>query len=101
RLASLGYVGATAAPVVRADAPRPADMTRLLDVLDTPSGLFVRGEYARAIPLLERILAEDPGNLDAALRLATAHSALGHDAAALAAFDRARRIPPPPPAARA
>ena len=34
-----------------------------------------------SIPLLERIRAEDPGNLDAALRLATAHSALGHERA--------------------
>ena len=30
RLASLGYVGATAAPIVRKDAPRPADMMPVL-----------------------------------------------------------------------
>ena len=47
-------------PVVRKDAPRPVDMVRLFDVLDEASGLFVREEYAKAIPLLEKILAEDP-----------------------------------------
>jgi choline-sulfatase len=94
KLASLGYVSAGAAPVVRKDAPRPADMARLFDVLDQASGLFVREEYARVIPLLERILAEDPYNLDAALRLASAHSSLGHETQALAAFEKAGQLAP-------
>jgi arylsulfatase A-like enzyme/Tfp pilus assembly protein PilF len=94
RLASLGYVGTAAAPPVRKDAPRPADMTALFDVLERASFLFVEGEYGAAVPLFERILARDPGNLDAALRLATAHSSLGHEARAEAAFERARRIAP-------
>jgi tetratricopeptide (TPR) repeat protein len=94
QLASLGYVGAGSVPVVRQDAPRPADMAPLFEAMEKASFLFVRGQYAQAIPLLERIQARDPGNLDAALRLATAHSSLGHDAAALAAFERARAIAP-------
>jgi len=94
KLASLGYVSAGTAPVVRKDAPRPADMTRLFDLLDKASFLFVREEYARVVPLLERIATEDPGNLDAALRLATAHSMLGHDRRALAEFARAGEIAP-------
>jgi Tfp pilus assembly protein PilF len=69
-------------------------MTRLFDVIDRASGLFVREEYAAALPLLARILREDPGNLDAALRLATAHSSLGHGTAAEAAFERARTLAP-------
>jgi tetratricopeptide (TPR) repeat protein len=69
-------------------------MTRLFDTIDKASGLFVREEYARAVPLLERIRAEDPGNLDAALRLATAHSMLGQDARALREFERAGAIAP-------
>jgi len=69
-------------------------MTRLFDVIDKASGLFVREEYARVIPLLEKIQAADSGNLDASLRLATAHSALGHEAQALAAFERAGAIAP-------
>jgi hypothetical protein len=47
RLASLGYISATAAPVVRSDAPRPADMTRLIAVIERASGLFVQEKYAR------------------------------------------------------
>lgn len=100
QLASLGYVAAGAAPVVRPDAPRPDDMAHLFELLERASGLFVREEYAQVIPLLERILGEDPGNLDAALRLATAHSSLRHEAQALAAFERARRIAPDSPDVR-
>ena len=94
KLASLGYVASTVRPVVRADAPRPASMAPLFDVLDEAAALFVREQYAEAIPLLERILATDTHNLDAALRLATAHSSLGHDRAAEAAFRRAAQIAP-------
>jgi arylsulfatase A-like enzyme/Tfp pilus assembly protein PilF len=94
QLASLGYVSGGAAPVVRADAPRPADMTALFDDLEKASALFVGQRYAAAIPLLRRIRARDPGNLDAALRLATAHSARGQDAEAEAAFDAAAELAP-------
>jgi tetratricopeptide (TPR) repeat protein len=94
KLASLGYVSAGAAPVIRKDAPRPADMVRLFEVIEKASGLFVGEEYAKAIPLLERILSEDGHNLDAALRLATAHSALGHERLALRMFETARGIAP-------
>ena len=94
KLASLGYVSSGSKPVVRPDAPRPADMASLFPILDEAAALFVRGEYAKDIPLLEQILARDPHNLDSALRLATAHSQLGHDAAAVAAFKRAESIAP-------
>ena len=94
KLASLGYISAGAAPVIRKNAPRPIDMARLFDVMEMASGLFVREEYAKAIPLLEKILAEDAFNLDAVLRLATAHSALGHDAQAMKMFERAKNLAP-------
>ncbi|MEA2572102.1 MAG: choline-sulfatase [Acidobacteriota bacterium] len=97
KLASLGYVSSDVKPIIRADAPRPADMTALFPILDKASGLFVREQYAEAIPLLEQILARDPHNLDAALRLATAHSALGHDAEATAGYRRAQSIAPDSP----
>jgi choline-sulfatase len=100
RLASLGYVGATTAPVIRKDAPRPADMTKLLDAMDTASTLFVQEKYRELIPLLEKILAADPNNLDATLRLATSHSMLGQDARAVEAFTRAERIAPDSPDVR-
>jgi choline-sulfatase len=101
RLASLGYISATAAPVVRKDAPRPADMTALLETIEKASGLFAAEQYAAALPLLEQIQAKDPYNLDAALRLATAHSILGHDAQAVLQFQRASTIAPESPDVRA
>jgi tetratricopeptide (TPR) repeat protein len=94
KLASLGYVASTSKPLVRADAPRPADMTRLFAVEDEAAALFVRNEYAKAAPLLVRILKEDPHNLDAALRLGTCYSMLGRDADALATYRQAQRIAP-------
>jgi choline-sulfatase len=94
KLASLGYIASTVKPVIRANAPRPADMTALYPILDEAAALFVAERYAEAIPLLERILAADPTNLDAALRLATSHSSLGHDAEAREAFRRAESIAP-------
>ena len=94
QLASLGYVSGEATPVVRKDAPRPAEMAHLFPILDEASALFVREEYGRAIPLLEKILAADSHNLMAALRVAVAHSSLGHRDAALLAFRRAQSIAP-------
>jgi choline-sulfatase len=97
RLASLGYVSAGAAPLVRKDAPRPVDMTGLLDAIDRASGLFTAGLYAQALPLLEQIRSKDPDNLDATLRLATAHSMLGQNAQAVALFGRAASLAPESP----
>ena len=99
-LASLGYVSATARPVVRRDAPRPIDMVALFPVIERASTLFVRGQYAQAIPVLEEILAKDAHNLDAALRLATSYSSLGRDARAVEAFRRAAAIAPDSPDVR-
>jgi choline-sulfatase len=94
QLASLGYVSAGSSPVVRKDAPRPADMVHLFEILEKASGLFVQERYADVIPLLQKILVEDPNNLDATLRLATAHSALGQDDRAIEAFKKASAISP-------
>jgi choline-sulfatase len=94
KLASLGYVSGGTAPVIRRDAPRAADMTRLFPLLDRASTLFVNQKYADAVPVLNEILTHDPRNLDAVLRLATAHSSLGRIADAGAAFDRAAALAP-------
>src|SRR4051812_15355969 len=94
RLAALGYVSGGVAPVGGEDAPRPADMTMLLAALDAASGLFVQKRYAEVIPLLQQILAQDPNNLVAVLRLAVAHSSLGHEQQAETAFQRATAMAP-------
>jgi choline-sulfatase len=99
-LASLGYIGATAAPVVRPDAPRPADMVHLFDLLEKASALFVTEQYAEVIPLLTKIRAADPNNLDASLRLGTAYSALGQGDKAERAFRDAAAIAPRSPDVR-
>jgi len=94
RLASLGYVGSSATPILRKDAPRPAAMMPLLAKLEKASAFFAAGQFAQSIPLLREVLAADPYNLDAALRLATAHSSLGHGQKALDGFQRAAAIAP-------
>lgn len=97
KLASLGYVSGGATPVIRKDAPRPADMVSLLVDVERVSTMFVRGQYAQAVPLLLRIRAKDPYNLDATLRLATAYSSLGRGGEADAMFARAAEIAPSSP----
>jgi arylsulfatase A-like enzyme/Flp pilus assembly protein TadD len=94
RLAALGYVSGSAAPLVRKDAPRPADMTALFPVMDEAAALFGSAQYANAIPVLRKILAADPHNLDAALRLASAYSSIGRFADAEAEFQQAAAIAP-------
>ncbi len=100
QLATLGYVSAGAAPPVRRDAPRPADMVGIFDDLEAASTLFVEERYAQVIPLLEKILKEDPHNLDATLRLAAAYSNLGRDREAVAAFQKAEALSPGSPDVR-
>lgn len=94
QLASLGYITADVKPVIRADAPRPRDMTQLFPIFDQASVLFERGDYAAALAPLQKIVDADPNNLMAALKIAAAHSALGHNDAAMDAFRKAEAIAP-------
>jgi len=93
-LASLGYVTWEGEVALQEDAPSPRDMVHLFDDLDLGSGLFVRGEYARAIPVLERLAAQDPRNLMVLVRLAAAHSLVGEAGQADRLFDRAAALRP-------
>jgi len=94
KLASLGYVGSSGSATVREDAPNPRDMTYLFHDMDIGAGLFIRRDYAAAIPVFNRILEADPYNFMAALRLAVAYSVTGDTVQAQAYFDRARAIDP-------
>jgi len=100
KLASLGYVSGGATPVVRKDAPRPADMTKLFAPIGEADGLFVAGRYAKAAPLLAKILSDDPHNLGVALQLAASYSALGQSAQAEATFRQAAAMAPDSPDVR-
>lgn len=95
KLASLGYVASESLPTeVPANAPRPADMTGLFAELDAASHDFVAEKYALAVARFQKILAADPGNLMAAVRLGVGLSLLGRDSQAMAAFAQAKRIDP-------
>lgn len=94
KLASLGYVGSSGSPKVRDDAPNPRDMVHLFHDMDIGAGLFIRNDYAAAIPVFTRILDADPHNFVAALRLAVAYSVTGNDLEAQTFFERARAIDP-------
>jgi arylsulfatase A-like enzyme/tetratricopeptide (TPR) repeat protein len=95
RLASLGYLVSGEAPgALPEGAPRAADMTPLFADLDAAALAFGGGRYALAAQHFERILSRDPGNLMAAVQLASCRSLLGQVKEALAGFERARRIDP-------
>jgi arylsulfatase A-like enzyme/Tfp pilus assembly protein PilF len=94
RLASLGYVGSEGSPALRDGAPNPKDMVELFHDLEVGSVLFIRGEYEKALPIYERVLAADPDNPAVCLHLAVAHSVLGEEDKALEYFDKARQIDP-------
>ena len=94
KLASLGYVGSSGSSKIRENAPNPRDMVHLFRDMDIGAGLFIRQDYAAAIPVFNRILEADPYNFMAALRLAVAYSVTGDDVQAQKLFDRARAIDP-------
>ena len=94
KLASLGYVGSSGSARIRDDAPNPRDMVHLFHDMDIGAGLFIRQDYAAAIPVFTRILEADPHNFMAALRLAVAYSVTGDEVQAQKLFDRARAIDP-------
>lgn len=94
RLASLGYVGSSGRPVLRAVAPNPKDMVHMFRDLDIGSGYFTSGDYDAAIEVFDKILQADPYNFMAAMRLAVANSVTDRPDKAQAYFERARSISP-------
>ena len=95
RLASLGYLVSGGSPgEIPEGAPRAADMTPLFADLDAAALAFGGGRWALAAERFERVLSRDGGNLMAAVQLAACRSLLGQEKAALAGFERARRIDP-------
>tara|TARA_R110002096_G_scaffold119123_5_gene258069 strand:+ start:1054 stop:3153 length:2100 start_codon:yes stop_codon:yes gene_type:complete len=94
RLASLGYVGSSGRPVLRAVAPNPKDMVHLFHDLDIGSGHFTNGRYDAAIEIFDKILEVDPYNFMVAMRLAVANSVTDRADKAQEYFERARSINP-------
>jgi len=95
RLASLGYVGATAGAGVQGTEPiDPKDGIAWLADLDTGRAALHGGRPAEAVAPLERLLARNRDNVPALLALAQARVALGQTERALALLDAADRLSP-------
>ena len=94
KLAALGYVASTQAPVHRSDAPSAREMTHLFADLDRGSGLFVLERWQETISVFEKIARQDPNNLMVNLRLAVAYSLSGQGELAERYFAVAARIDP-------
>ena len=74
KLASLGYVSASAPPVVRKDAPRPADMAGCSRLSTRRRPLRAASAIREVIPLLEKILRR--GSVQSRRGAAAGHGAL-------------------------
>jgi arylsulfatase A-like enzyme/Flp pilus assembly protein TadD len=88
RLASLGYLGGTA---VTGDGPLPDPKDRIHTVagLGQAMQLFASQEFARAVPLLRQLVAENPKMVDAWETLGQSLQRLGQGEEALAAYRQA------------
>jgi hypothetical protein len=93
----------TPAPAEMADAADAADCAGAAAALETDSWnidaltvqagcLIEEGDTARAIPMLERVVAFEPGRFDAVIALAEAREALGEIAQAQALYEQAADI---------
>lgn len=87
-LASLGYVSAPGAGQKEGEL-EPREGLPLLRELTAARALMEGGEMAKAAPMLERIVAKDPGNVPARTDLATCYQRLGRLDDALAELGEA------------
>jgi choline-sulfatase len=90
KLAALGYIGAgaepqTAAPESLAD---PKDFIALFDRLRQANSAVRESRFDEAIPILKRVLAEDPRNAFATLVLGSAYMGMARSRDAIAQFRR-------------
>ncbi|HZN55482.1 MAG TPA: sulfatase-like hydrolase/transferase [Candidatus Polarisedimenticolaceae bacterium] len=83
KLASLGYVGGSAAP---RDALDPKDGVKLLPDLDAARRAIQLGDPKDALPPLTRLLERNPANIPARLALGQAQLATGRAAEAVATY---------------
>lgn len=97
-LAALGYTGGDAGrsvPWGNLDAVRdPKSLTGLAELLDRALPVAERGDWDRARPLLEEVLAKDPRNVDALRALAREQFEAGRPDAGLALWRDAAEAAP-------
>ncbi|MGD8328858.1 MAG: sulfatase-like hydrolase/transferase [Acidobacteriota bacterium] len=86
RLRALGYIGAAPADLPAGPLPDPKDKVELFRKLTRGQGLLQSGDPAAAEAVLEEVVAEDPGVVDAQFTLGNARFAQRDFAAAIEAF---------------
>jgi tetratricopeptide (TPR) repeat protein len=90
RLASLGYIGTFAAEVEEGETlPNPRDKIDVYNELLRAKGLKLRGEYEEAAAVLEGILADDAGVIEAYITLGSLYSDLGRHEDAIPILENA------------
>lgn len=91
QLAALGYLGTAA---VTAEGPLPDPKTRLHVLRDYGAGLaaLTAGRFGEAVPLFEKLTAENPYMVDAWEQLGVALQRLGRRQEALAAYRNAMEL---------
>lgn len=91
RLEALGYL-ATSAGDVEGPLPDPKSQIHLLADMVTATHLQNERRYAEAIPIFEKVLAENPNMVDAWENLGLCRHHLGHYEQALEAFEHAMKL---------
>ncbi len=91
KLAALGYLGGG---TVESDGPLPDPKARLfvLDIMVEALDLAAAGNHAAAVPVYRKVLAEEPGMVDAWEKLGMALTEIGREEEAVAAFEEAMRL---------
>jgi arylsulfatase A-like enzyme/Flp pilus assembly protein TadD len=97
KLAALGYIGAGAAPdagASSAPAGDPKDFIALFNRLREANSAVRERRFEEALPILQRVLKEDPKNAFATLVLGSAYMGLGRNRDAVGQFRRYAELVP-------
>ena len=95
RLAALGYVGNVIDVDPKASLPDPKEKLKLFQMMNTAKTLAQEnGDLAGAVSTMEKVIAEDPGIMDAHLTLGNWLVRLKRPEEAIAAFKRALSLKP-------
>ncbi len=91
KLAALGYLGGRS---VEGEGPLPDPKARLfvLDIMVEALDLAAAGDHAAAVPIYRKVLAEEPGMVDAWEKLGMALAEIGQAEEAIEAFEEAMRL---------
>jgi arylsulfatase A-like enzyme/Tfp pilus assembly protein PilF len=94
RLAALGYASSTVRVAAGEELPNPRERIGSLARLQEAANLVTQRDYAKAVPLLRQLTAENPHMVDAWALLGSALHGAGRLEESLAAYQRALRESP-------